>query len=247
MDGTVSDQAEVSRRSKVYEVVYALLDEGGWTHQAIADEVKRRCPGAATTAKSVASHAVAWRRQRKAAELKLSSRQTQSREAKPPLIEDAPVDPAALAELVVRAKLLAADYYRVTGRPLGVTGEIGEFEAARLLGHTLAPPRAAGYDLIGADGLLYQVKTRCYGRDAKPGQRLGGVKLTHPWHKVLLVLLNPELDPTEIWEADREPLAAALSAPGSKSRNERGALAVSKFKQIGRQVWPNQTSLFRSP
>ena len=35
-------------------------------------------------------------------------------------------------------------------------------------------------------------------------------------------------------------MADALTAPGSKARNERGALAVSKFKQIGRQIWPEQ-------
>jgi hypothetical protein len=29
----------------------------------------------------------------------------------------------------------------------------------------------------------------------------------------------------------------ALLAPGSKARNERGALAVSKFKAVGHEVW----------
>src|SRR5438874_1729828 len=37
-------------------------------------------------------------------------------------------------DLLQRAKLLAKEYYQLTGRPLGVTGEIAEYEAVRLLG-----------------------------------------------------------------------------------------------------------------
>ena len=49
--------------------------------------------------------------------------------------------------------------------------------------------------------------------------------------------MDEKLDAYEIYEADRKPVVEALNAPGSKSRNERGALGVSKFKQIGRIVW----------
>jgi hypothetical protein len=51
------------------------------------------------------------------------------------------------------------------------------------------------------------------------------------------VLLDENFDAFEIHEADRAAVIAALSAPGSKARNERGALAVSKFKSIGQEVW----------
>ena len=54
---------------------------------------------------------------------------------------------------------------------------------------------------------------------------------------MLLVLLDENFDATEIYEADRAPVEAALMAPGSKARNERGALAVSKFKTLGRCRW----------
>jgi hypothetical protein len=52
-----------------------------------------------------------------------------------------------------------------------------------------------------------------------------------------MVLLDENFDATEIYEADREAVLRALSAPGSKARNERGALALSKFKAIGRLRW----------
>ncbi len=42
----------------------------------------------------------------------------------------------------------------------------------------------------------------------------------------------------EMWEAERPAVEEAILAPGSKARNERGALAVRKFKQIGTKVWP---------
>ncbi len=43
---------------------------------------------------------------------------------------------------------LAAEYYRLTSKPLGVTGEVAEYVAAELLGLALAPARTAGYDAV---------------------------------------------------------------------------------------------------
>lgn len=57
------------------------------------------------------------------------------------------------------------------------------------------------------------------------------------WDAVLMVLLDENFDATEIYEADRSAVLAALSAPGSRARNERGALAVRKFKTIGKLRW----------
>jgi hypothetical protein len=71
----------------------------------------------------------------------------------------------------------------------------------------------------------------------KPGQRLGSIDITKDFDAVLMVLLDENFDATVIHEADREKVIAALTAPGSKARNERGALAVSKFRSIGREVW----------
>lgn len=145
-----------------------------------------------------------------------------------------------LSDLVDRIRTAAVEYRQLTGRPLGVTGEIGEIEAARLLGCDLAPVRSPGFDAVDCAGRKLQIKTRCYGADAKPGQRLGSIKLDTEWDAVLLVLLDLDLRPTAIWEAERPAVIQALTAPGSKARNERGALGVAKFRSIGRQVWPRQ-------
>ena len=53
----------------------------------------------------------------------------------------------------------------------------------------------------------------------------------------MVVLLDVHFNATEIWEADRGAVLAALAVPGSRARNVRGALAVAKFKSIGRLRW----------
>ena len=49
-------------------------------------------------------------------------------------------------ELLAEAKKLAQKFYAATGKPLGITGEVAEYEAARLLNLQLTPARQAGYD-----------------------------------------------------------------------------------------------------
>src|SRR6266542_6219556 len=138
-----------------------------------------------------------------------------------------------ILEVLRAAKSLAQEYRRLTGKPLGITGEVAEYEAARLLGVELTPARQAGYDATEVvDGLVrrLQIKGRCLLPNCKPGQRLGSIDITKEWDAVLLVLLDGNFDAFEIHEAERADVIAALSAPGSKARNERGALGVAKFK-----------------
>jgi len=157
----------------------------------------------------------------------------------------AELDPRQLDELIARAKSFAREYRIVTGRPLGITGEVGEYEAARLLGVKLAGVRQAGHDAVGTtpEGeRRYQIKARCVLDGTKPGQRLGRIHLDKEWDAVLLVLLDADFEPTEVLEADRAAVESALRAPGSKARNERGAPSAAKFKSIGHSVWTNQVT-----
>lgn len=143
-----------------------------------------------------------------------------------------------LQEILAAAKDVAVRFKNLTGKPLGITGEIAEFSAAKLLGLKLAEARQAGYDAIDSSGRKIQIKGRCLPEKPGPGQRLGSIRLDHEWDSVLLVLLDQSFEVIEMWEADRPAVQEAILAPGSKARNERGALAVSKFKQIGTKVWP---------
>ena len=146
-----------------------------------------------------------------------------------------------LLEILADAKRLAKRYREATGRPLGVTGEVAEYEATRLLNLELAEVRQAGYDAIRRlNGRVdrLQIKGRCVLPNYKPGQRIGSIRIDTEWDAVLLVLLNEDFEATAIYEARRPDVVEALTAPGSKARNERGALSVSKFKAIGRRIWP---------
>ena len=148
-------------------------------------------------------------------------------------------------ELLGEAKALAREYYALTGKPLGVTGEVAEYEAARILGVELTAARQAGYDAIervGGATKKLQIKGRCLQENCKPGQRLGSIRTEHDWDAVLMVLLDYEFNATEIYEAQRENVEGALKAPGSKARNVRGALSVSKFKSIGTLRWQRVAS-----
>ena len=128
-----------------------------------------------------------------------------------------------ILEILGEAKQLALEYRRLTGKPLGITGEVAEYEAARILGIQLSPARQDGYDAtesIGGRVRRLQIKGRCLLDNCKPGQRLGSIRIDKEWDVVLMVLLDQNFDAVEIYEAHREPIVATLCAPGSKARNE---------------------------
>jgi hypothetical protein len=143
--------------------------------------------------------------------------------------------------ILSQAKVLAQRYRDLTGKPLGITGEVAEYEAARRLRVVLTPARQAGYDAMEErDGKIWrlQIKGRCVRPDCKPGQRVGAIDIQKEFDAVLLVLLDVNFEATAIYEAPRDAVIAALTKPGSKARNERGALSIAKFKDIGMLRWP---------
>ena len=147
----------------------------------------------------------------------------------------------ALLALLSEVKDLAQRYYAQTGRPLGVTGEVAEFEAVRLLRLRLAAVRQAGWDCTTPSrrGLVerLQIKGRCIVERSKRGAKLGKIDIRKDWDAVILVLLDATYNAYAIYRADREAVMAALMKPGSRARNERGQLSLSKFKSIGHQIW----------
>ena len=151
---------------------------------------------------------------------------------------------AALDDLAARAKALAAEYYALTGKPLGITGEIAELEAANKLGLELATARTPYFDATGFENDLhvrYQIKGRAVDPRRRYVGRVPSVKCDGDFEVVLLVLLDRlTYDAIEIWRAGREEVAQRLAAPGSRARNERSALGISQFKSISQRVWPTQ-------
>jgi hypothetical protein len=141
-------------------------------------------------------------------------------------------------EILREAKKLAQEYRALTGKPLGIAGEVAEYETARLLSVELQPARSTGFDAIDVAGRRLQVKGRCVLPTSSRGQKLGKIDKA-----VLFVEMDKRLDAVEIIEADRGPVIEALTAPPfSKARHIRGQLSVTKFRSIGRSIWKRTTA-----
>lgn len=121
-----------------------------------------------------------------------------------------------------------------------MTGEVAEFEAARILNLELEIARQAGYDATETrDGLTLkiQIKGRYLPNPRLRGGRVGSIDLKQPFDVVLLVLLDSEYNAFQIYEATRAAVEELLTRPGSRARNERGAVGISQFKAISRLRW----------
>lgn len=98
--------------------------------------------------------------------------------------------------------------------------------------------RTAGYDAVSPDSRIrYQVKARVL-QEGKRSGRVSGIDVGKEFDAVLLVLMREDYEVVGIYEASRDAVVSALARPGSRSRNERGALSIQQFIKIGRQVWP---------
>ncbi|HDS6165206.1 TPA: hypothetical protein QH241_003805 [Escherichia coli] len=145
-----------------------------------------------------------------------------------------------ILNILNEAKDVALRYYKLTNKPLGITGEIAEYEAATLLGLSLCSARQSGYDATEIlDGKEYrvQIKGRYMPDPKKVSARIGAIDISKPFDSVLLVLLDENYDAFAMYEASRDVVVAALKAPGSKSRNERNQLGIAKFKSISSLRW----------
>lgn len=146
-------------------------------------------------------------------------------------------------EVLREAKVLARKFYLLTGKPLGITGEVAEFEAATKLGLQLHAARQAGYDATEAreEGLVrIQIKGRCVLNPLKISGRMGAIDMRQPFDVVLLVLLDAEFNAFAMYEASRATVEAALLLPGSKARNVRGALAIRQFMSMATLRWARE-------
>jgi hypothetical protein len=144
-------------------------------------------------------------------------------------------------EILAEAKRLAVEYYRLTGKPLGVTSEVAEYVAAGTLGLKLAPPRTTGYDALRGSERI-QIKGRAHGKKTNSGQKMGRIRTDGACDSVLLVVLdNATLEPREMWEAPFALVVERLAQPGSKAR-ARGVLSIPEFTRIARLVWPTGKS-----
>lgn len=147
-------------------------------------------------------------------------------------------NPYAAEKLIAQARQLAAEYRRTMGKPLpGISSEIAEHDAVRLLGLEPKASPDAGWDAVDPQtGRRVQIKSRTIFDEAKGGERIGQLKMSQSWDAVLLVLMDEDYEPYEIYQALREDIAEFVDA-SSSNRSKRGAMSVARFKIIGELVW----------
>ena len=150
----------------------------------------------------------------------------------------------SLEKLISETRRIARDYKKATGKPLGgVSAEIAQFDACHHLNLEPVPAGTqGGYDAIGhgkREGMKIQIKGRTIFDEGKSGQRIGQLKMDQEWDLVILVLMDENFEPYEMYEADRDEILAASENSQSK-RAKRGAMSVAKFKVIGRLVWSRE-------
>jgi len=147
-------------------------------------------------------------------------------------------NPYAAEKLIAQARQLAAEYRREMGKPLpGVSNEIAAHDAVRLLGLEEAADTDTGWDAVDpSSGYRIQIKSRTIFDESKGGQRIGQLKVNQAWDAVVLVLMDENYEPYEIYQAMRDDLAEYVDA-ASSNRAKRGAMSVARFKIIGQLVW----------
>ena len=147
--------------------------------------------------------------------------------------------------LMEQARTLAANYRKTTGKTLaGVSGELAVYDAIRLLNLQSVDDNLP-YEAIGSENAgdlendKIQIKGRTIFSDSKGSPRIGQIKVSEHWDSVVLVLMNDEYQPFEIYGIDRESLEEN-SADKESNRGKRGAMTVARFKKIAALVWSSQ-------
>ena len=149
-------------------------------------------------------------------------------------------------KLIEETRKLAAEFRRTTGTMLPVSGEIARHDAARILDLTLCEPRTGGVDALGKgkrEGQRIQIKSRILTQDSKPGARLGQLNTAGDWNTLLLVIMDEDYEPCEIYEAARTEIEDEIDEAAGTRRAKRGALSVAKFKNISWLIWTRETGM----
>lgn len=145
-------------------------------------------------------------------------------------------------KLMSEARRIAAEYRKATGKVLGISSEIARHDAARLLNLELTDDQNAGCDAIGhgtREGKRIQIKGRAIFDEQKGGQRIGQLNVDQDWDSVIVVIMDENYEPTEIYEGDHADIAAALNESDS-NRAKRGAMSLAKFRIISRLAWTRE-------
>ena len=122
---------------------------------------------------------------------------------------------------------IAVEYEKLTGRKLGITGEVAEVLVCKKLNLKLsADPLCAGYDAVDRRGKKYQIKSK---RVLRQEGRLGSFS-KHRFDYAILALLDKNYKVYEIWKAPYSKIKPIIA------RNKRHNPSVKKFKSVAKKI-----------
>ena len=134
-------------------------------------------------------------------------------------------------QLVDQVAALAVLYRKRFGKSLGVTAEIGEYKAAKLLNLRRAEGNInKGFDAYDSGDKRVQIKTRISSGKA---HRTGLFK-NFEFDYALLVLLSENYDLLKVYRAEPKQIEKALK----EQSYDRPSLPIRKFVAIGGLVYP---------
>ena len=144
-------------------------------------------------------------------------------------------------KLITETRRIAKEYRIATGKTLPVTPEIAINDAISILEMQANESKSVGYDAIynrNGEELKVQIKGRAIFDDKKGGYRIGQLKVEQDWDAIVLVIMNADFMPEEIYMAEREIILDELEE--KKKSNKKGAMTLAKFKLISELLWTEQ-------
>jgi len=134
-------------------------------------------------------------------------------------------------QLIASVISLAIEYRQRFNKSLGVTSEVGEYKASKLLNLERAPGNInEGFDARDAKRKRVQIKSRiCHKNTERTGQFSKNFKFDY----ALLVLMSDNYEVTKIFKAKRQKIQDQIERQSYK----RPSLSISKFESIAELVY----------
>ena len=126
---------------------------------------------------------------------------------------------------------LSLEYKGRFCKSLGITGEVGEYKASRLLKlKRVSGNINKGFDAIDTQGKKVQIKTRIYSRNSERTSAFTNFDFDY----AILVLLSDKYEITEIYKARCKDIQNKIESQSYK----RPALSIRDFKKISKPIYP---------
>jgi hypothetical protein len=150
-------------------------------------------------------------------------------------------------KLIAETRRIAKEYRLATGKTLPVTPEIAINDAISILELSPNDENIPGYDAIyevAGESLKVQIKGRVIFNEKRQGHRLGQIKTEQEWDAIVLVIMNADFMPEEIYMAKRDEIMDVLEE--KRKNNKKGAMTIAQFKLISELLWTEQNGLEQS-